>query len=41
MTIPSHRLAPRLINALVTAEAHEVTALMHSAVEGGLGLEAI
>ncbi len=41
MAIPSTRLLPRLTNALVTADAQEVAAALDSAIEGGLGLEAI
>jgi methanogenic corrinoid protein MtbC1/DNA-binding XRE family transcriptional regulator len=41
MTIPSHRLAPRLIQALLTADAQEVSAVISRAIEGGLGLEAV
>jgi methanogenic corrinoid protein MtbC1/DNA-binding XRE family transcriptional regulator len=41
MAIPSYRLLPRLINALVTADAQEVSAVINNAIEGGLGIEAV
>jgi methanogenic corrinoid protein MtbC1/DNA-binding XRE family transcriptional regulator len=41
MSSPSYRLLPRLTNALIAADAEEVSAVMRKAAESGLRMEAV